>query len=81
MRTGVAYASTWRGPYVKRTSTAPMPVPGGCEDAAVYVSPSGVYRVIFHCGCQYLVAHRCWAAGTAQRWERCRKGPPSVALW
>ena len=42
-------AETWRGPYVKQTSTTPMPVPGGCEDAAVYVSPSGVYRVIFHC--------------------------------
>ena len=33
-----------------------MPVPGNCEDAAVYVSPSGVYRVIFHCGCNYLIA-------------------------
>jgi hypothetical protein len=42
MRTGVAFAETWRGPYLKRTSRQPMPVPGGCEDAAVYVSPSGV---------------------------------------
>ena len=56
MRTGVASAETWRGPYEKKTSTQPMPVPGGCEDAAVYVSPSGYYRVIFHCGCNYLMA-------------------------
>ena len=56
MRTGVAFAETWRGPYEKKTSTQPMPVPGGCEDAAVYVSPSGYYRVIFHCGCNYLMA-------------------------
>jgi hypothetical protein len=56
MRTGVAFADTWKGPYVKKTSTTPMPVPGDCEDAAVYVSPSGYYRVIFHCKCSYLIA-------------------------
>jgi len=56
MRTGVAFAETWRGPYKKMTSRQPMPVPGGCEDAAVYVSPTGIYRVIFHCKCNYLMA-------------------------
>lgn len=33
-----------------------MPVPADCEDAAVYVSPQGYYRVIFHCSCNYLMA-------------------------
>lgn len=59
MRTGVAFARSWdpsKTPYVKQTSRTPMPVPGNCEDAAVYVSPSGVYRVIFHCACNYLIA-------------------------
>lgn len=33
-----------------------MPVAGDCEDAAVYVSPSGIFRAIFHCGCSYVLA-------------------------
>ena len=49
-------APSWKGPYTKKTSTTPMPVPTNCEDAAVYVAPSGVYRVLFHCSCNYLVA-------------------------
>ena len=59
MRTGVAIAKTWdpsKTPYVKQTSRTPMPVPADCEDAAVYIAPSGVYRVIFHCRCSYLIA-------------------------
>ena len=73
MRTGVAFAQTWEGPYVKQTSTAPMQVPGGCEDAAVYVSPSGIFRVVFHCGCNYLVAvsadgHGYTAIGAPKPW-------------
>ena len=43
MRTGVAFAQTWRGPYIKQTSTTPMPVGSHCEDPAIYVSPSGMY--------------------------------------
>ena len=45
----------WRGPYVK-VDRPPMTVPTNCEDAAVYRAPSGAYRVVFHCGCNYLVA-------------------------
>ena len=56
MRTGVAFAKTWRGPYKKRSSTHPFPVPPNCEDPTIYISPSGAYRVLFHCGCSYLVA-------------------------
>eukprot|EP00039_Didymoeca_costata_P010375 m.139653 g.139653 ORF g.139653 m.139653 type:complete len:515 (+) comp14804_c2_seq1:145-1689(+) len=56
MRTGVALANGWNETYHKLEGITPMPVQGNCEDAAIYRAPSGVYRVVFHCGCSYQIA-------------------------
>ena len=59
MSTGVATAPHWRGPYTV-SPDGPIPVPGHCEDAGVYRSPSsGIYRALFHCGCEYQLV---WSA-------------------
>lgn len=56
MRTGVAWADHWAGPY-ERVGSGPMEgVPTSCEDAGVYKGPvTGRFIAVFHCGCNYLV--------------------------
>ena len=53
MRTGVAFAKHWGGPY-ERVGSGPIDVPGGCEDAGIYYSEAmQVFRMVLHCGCSY----------------------------
>jgi hypothetical protein len=55
MRTGVAFAEHWSGPYTRMGSPPhPIDVSGGCEDAGIYYSTDmQVYRMVLHCGCNY----------------------------
>merc|ERR1712118_653270 len=51
---GVAFAEHWSGPYVRRSG--PMPdLPADCEDAGIYRSRSGIFRMVVHCKCSYRV--------------------------
>merc|ERR1712048_1547854 len=56
MLEGVAFASNYRGPYVKLTPDAPLDLPGNCEDAGIYRTTDGIFRMLTHCGCsgQYM---------------------------
>jgi hypothetical protein len=53
---GVATAASWNGTYVKQTPDAPLDLPSECEDAGIYRTLSGVFRMLTHCGCsgQYM---------------------------
>ena len=55
MRTGVAFAAHWRGPYERRPGSGPISALGQkCEDAGIYRSArSGRFHMLFHCGCAY----------------------------
>lgn len=54
MRTGVARADHWSGPYTRVLSASPIDISGGCEDAGIYRSKDmDVFRMILHCGCSY----------------------------
>ena len=45
MRTGVAYAEHWAGPYKRILSASPIDISGSCEDAGIYQSKDmGVFR-------------------------------------
>ena len=51
MSTGVAFCDHWSGPC-RKIGGAIAGIPGACEDAGIYQSPtSGVFRIILHCGC------------------------------
>eukprot|EP00038_Savillea_parva_P008795 m.179234 g.179234 ORF g.179234 m.179234 type:complete len:458 (-) comp14715_c0_seq1:59-1432(-) len=56
MLEGVAMAETWNSTYVKLTPDTPLDLPTECEDAGIYRAPSGVFRMLTHCGCtgQYM---------------------------
>jgi len=56
MLEGVAFAPTWNSSYKKLTPDAPLDLPTDCEDAGIYRAPSGVFRMLTHCGCtgQYM---------------------------
>ena len=72
MRTGVAFAKSWRGPYKKR-GAGPVSVPGDCEDAGLYYSESmGVFRMVLHCGCSY---QSLWSVDGID-WERTAAPQP-----
>jgi len=71
MSTGVAFAEHWSGPYTRQTHA--MDVSGGCEDAAIYQSSgSGIYHLIFHCGCDYQTL---WSTD-GYNWKRTTKPQP-----
>ena len=71
MSTGVAYAEHWRGPYT-RVSSSPIDVSGGCEDAGIYESTSGVFHIVLHCGCNYQAL---WSLDGLD-WKRTTKTQP-----
>ena len=53
MSTGAAFAKHWSGPY-ERMVSAPIAIPGTCDDAGIYYSKEmQVFRMILHCGCAY----------------------------
>ena len=57
MSTGVAFCDHFAGPC--RKLGGPIAgIPGSCEDAGIYQSPSsGVFRIVLHCGCNYLTVY------------------------
>ena len=76
MRTGVAFAESWRGPY-KRVGAGPVSVPGDCEDAGVYYSEAmGVFRMVLHCGCSY---QSLWSLD-GMEWQRTAAPQPWCAV-
>jgi len=56
MLEGVAIADNFLGPYVKMTPDAPLDLDSNCEDAGIYRTNDGVFRMLTHCGCsgQYM---------------------------
>ena len=53
--TGVATAKHWRGPYTRPHPSKHFVFKTYCEDAGMYYSEAmDVYRLVLHCGCNYL---------------------------
>ena len=72
MRTGLAFADDWRGPYVRLSQDA-IDVPTNCEDPSIYWSPRmDVYRMVLHCGCSYQVL---WSRD-GRAWRRTARPQP-----
>ena len=53
---GVAFAESWNASYTKLTPDKPLDLPSECEDAGIYRTRGGVFRMLTHCGCsgQYM---------------------------
>ena len=57
MSTGVAFCDHYAGPC-RKLGGAITGIPGSCEDAGIYQSPtSGIFRIVLHCGCNYLTVY------------------------
>eukprot|EP01063_Lacrimia_lanifica_P015869 TRINITY_DN22524_c0_g1_i1.p1 TRINITY_DN22524_c0_g1~~TRINITY_DN22524_c0_g1_i1.p1 ORF type:complete len:404 (+),score=87.55 TRINITY_DN22524_c0_g1_i1:76-1287(+) len=81
MRTGVAFAEHYLGPFTRATPSW-IDVPSNCEDAGMhYDAALDVYRIAFHCGCDYMMAWARdgynWSVSERKPWCTVRYGDGS----
>jgi len=71
MYEGIAFADSWNSSYEK-LSPKPLDLDPKCEDAGIYRAPSGIFRMLTHCGCdgQYM-----WSTNGLE-WNRTTSPQP-----